>query len=170
MRRAVFILSATRSKNIRSTHSQKREWERDGERKDMLLYSRGQRYSSVLNEIIITKRQKRYKSTELFFIFFSFCFCIFVVSFIISSTRNKVTALKCLLFILVAHVCASEWLLRLYYRYYYYYYYILYIPYYDMRLIAWQGLTRLLHYYTAGGLCVSPALLLFLLRFLFMHF
>lgn len=40
----------------------------------MLLYSRGQRYSSVLNEIIITKRQKRYKSTELFLYSFLFVF------------------------------------------------------------------------------------------------
>lgn len=71
----------------------------------MLLYSRGQRYSFVLNEIIITKRQKR---SAVFFVSLSLS-SVIVVTFTISSSRNKVTALKCcLLFILVAHVCASE--------------------------------------------------------------
>lgn len=119
----------------------------------MLLYSRGQRYSSVLNEIIITKRQKRYKSTELFLYSFLFVF-VFLLLLLLCLQREIKSrpSSVCCLFWLPMSVRVSG-----YYDYTIdttttttiYYIYLTTI----CDLSPGKGLRGF--YYTAGGLCFS---------------
>lgn len=126
----------------------------------MLLYSRGQRYSFVLNEIIITKRQKR---SAVFFVSLSLLFFLLLLLFLHREIKSRPSSVVCCLFWLPMSVPVSEWLLLLQillvvYSIYYSIYTLL--RYASYRLARdYEGLT-LLH-------CGWAALLLPPLRFLF---
>lgn len=130
----------------------------------MLQYSRAS-VIAVLSEIIITKRQKRYKSTGFYFVFvfflFSFVFCCYYYLFLHQVIKSRPSSVCCLFWFDVYYDYAIDTKNTTII------YYIWCIPYYvhTMRVIAWPGLTRAF-YDTVGGL--RPLLLLLLrLHFLF---